>query len=112
MDNNKLLSDFLEKVSRTFDVLGINDNKEEVVKNLVGSFLLNFSRLLATDEKIAPLLSDYSRATDSEPAKLFDFLDSKNVDYKTHFNSAQKETLESFVNELSQSLSPPKSIRS
>lgn len=63
MDKNKLLSNFLEKVAKTFEILGITENKEEVIKNLVGSFLLNFSRLLASDEKITPLLNDYSQAT-------------------------------------------------
>ena len=108
MDKNKLLAIFLQKVSELFSVLGIEEDKEEVIKNLVGSFLLNFSRLLASDEKIAPLLNDYSQAMDSDPAKLFDFLDSKNVEYQVLFNSAQKETLQSFVSELEPSLTSEK----
>lgn len=108
MDKNKLLAVFFQKISKTFSLLGVEENKEEVIKNLVGSLLLNFSRLLASDEKIAPLLNDYSQATDSDPTKLFDFLDSKNVEYQALFNSAQKETLQSFVSELEPSLTSEK----
>lgn len=108
MNKNKSMTLFFQKISKVFSVLGIVENKEEVIKNLVASFLLNFTRLLASDEKIAPLLNDYFQATDSDPTKLFEFLDSKNVEYQALFNSAQKETLQSFVFELKPSLTPEK----
>lgn len=108
MDKNELLTVFFQKISKVFGILGVEENKEEVIKNLVGSFLLNFTRLLASDEKIAPLLNDYSQATDSDPTKLFEFLNSKNVEYQALFNSAQKETLQNFVSELEPSLTSEK----
>ncbi len=108
MNKNESMTLFFQKISKVFSILGIVENKEEVIKNLVASFLLNFSRLLASDEKIAPLLNDYSRATDSDPTKLFEFLDSKNVEYQDLFNSAQNETLQSFVSELRPSLTSEK----
>lgn len=108
MDKKESLTLFFQKISKVFSILGIEENKEGVIKNLVASFLLNFTRLLTSDEKIAPLLNDYFQTTNSDPTKLFDFLDSKNVEYQALFNSAQKETLQNFVSELEPSLTSEK----
>lgn len=108
MNKNDSLTKFLQKVSNIFDCLNLTEGKEEIVKNLVGSFLLNFSRIIAQDERSASVLSDYSQASDSGSDKLFEFLDSKSIDYKTSFDQAQKETLQSFVSELTPDLTPEK----
>ncbi len=106
--DNKLLATFFLKTSEILDALNITENKEEIVKNLVSSLLVNFSKLLATDEKTAPILEDYSQAADVDSNKLFDFLNSKNVDYESFFDQAQKETLQSFVSELGSNVTPEK----
>lgn len=105
MDKNKGLAEFLKKVSGVFTVLEVKEGKDEIAKNLISSFFINFSRLLATDENISPLLNDFSQSTDNnDSGRLFNFLDSKNVNYQDLLNSAQRETLQSFVSELGQSI--------
>lgn len=98
--NNQFLVTFFSKTSKIFEILNITENKEEILKNLVGSLLMNFGRIIASDDKIAPYLQDYSQANDVDPNKLFDFLDSKGVDYNSAFVQAEKESLDSFVKEL------------
>lgn len=106
--NNQSLATFFSNTSKVFETLSVTENKEEILKNLVGSLLMNFGRIIASDDQIAPYLQGYSQANDVDPNKLFDFLDSKGVDYKSSFNQAQKETLQNFVSELTPDLAPEK----
>jgi hypothetical protein len=108
MENSKLLVNFLSKISNIFTILKITENKDEMTKNLVGTSLVNFSRLFSTNEKTAPFLQDYSQVSDADPEKLFSFLDSKGIDYRSVFIQAQNETLQSFVNEVSSDLTSEK----
>jgi len=111
MDKIKINIDFLEKVSKVIVFLKIEEEKEEIIKNLTGSFLLNFSRMMATDEKIAPLLKEFSLQTkNNDPSKLFEFLDSKNVDYQQFAKAASDETLNSFMSNLKLTLGEEKIV--
>lgn len=105
---NNHLNSFLKKIASVSDILNLGDNKKEVLKNLTASFFINFSRLMSSDEKVAPFLTDYSQASDSNPSKLFEFLDSKGVDYQQPLADAQNETLNNFVLELEANLPPEK----
>lgn len=106
--NNKALINFPQRLSKMLVLLGIQQNSDDLVKKLSESYMLNFSRLMSSDEKITPYIKDFSSASDANPDKLLEYLDSKNVDYQNVLLSAQKETLQSFVSELQSSLSPEK----
>lgn len=106
--NTNLYIGFLQKISRIFLALENKNSQEETVKNLTAALILNLSKLLAMDDKIAPLLTELGQTQSNDSSKLFEFLDSKGVDYKVHFETAEKETLQNFIAELTPNLSPEK----
>jgi hypothetical protein len=108
MDNTNLIK-FPQKLAKILESLEIKQNDgDELIKKLSSAYMVNFSRLMSSDEKIAPYLKDFSSAADSSPDKLLGYLDSKNVNYQEVLVSAQKETLQSFVNELTSDLTSEK----
>lgn len=107
MKNSNLIS-FPKKLSLILTALDIQQDSDDLVKKLSESYMLNFSISMSSDEKIASYLKDFSSASDADPDKLLEYLDSKNVNYQEVLVSAQKETLQSFVSELQSSLSPEK----
>ena len=108
MHNTNLIK-FPQKLAKILELLEIKQGDgDELVKKLSSAYMVNFSRLMSSDGKVAQYLKDFSSATDSSSDKLLEYLDSKNVDYQEILISAQKETLQSFVNELTSDLSPEK----
>lgn len=110
MNVNKKLDAFVKKILEIFTLLDIQIGKDEILKNLMSTFFVNFSRLMASNETISPFLKDFSQTDDPDPNKVFDYLDSKNINYQEVLISAQNETLQSFVSELESKL-PPEKIR-
>lgn len=106
--NNTNLVKFPQKLSKILDSLEIQQDRDELVKKLSAAYMINFSRLMSANEKVAPYLKDFSSASDANADKLLEYLDSKNIDYQEILLSAQKETLQSFVSELQVDLTPEK----
>ena len=105
---NSIALNFLNKVSEILTLLGVNEKKEEVLKNILGSQMLNFSRLITTDETIAPAIESFTNDKNNDPNDLLKFLDSKNIDYSHYFLQAGTESLDNFISKLEASLPPEK----
>ena len=102
MNNN--LQRFIVKVSKILTTLEISQGGDKILKNLLGSLMLNFSRLITSDEKITPLIKSFTQNKDNDPNDLLKFLDSQSVDYNNHFSQAETETMNIFISELEQSI--------
>lgn len=83
-----------------------DEEAEQIVKNLTSSFLINFTKHLLLDKNLENNINNIS-AENSE--NIFNYLDSKNIDYQSAFDLAEKETLTEFITELERDL-PPKKI--
>jgi hypothetical protein len=105
---NTNLVDFPKKLSEILVSLDIQEESDDLIKKLSESYMLTFSRLMSSDEKISPYIKDFSSASDADPNKLLEYLDSKNVDYQSVLLSSQRETLQSFVAEIAPDLAPGK----
>ena len=105
---NNIALDFLNKVFNILTLLGIDEKKEEVLKNILGSQMINFSRLITTDETMTPIIESFTNDKNNDPNDLLKFLDSKNIDYNHYFLQAGTESLNSFISKLEPSLPPEK----
>lgn len=107
--NKQMISVFLIKLFGILGVLEVTEKKDELIKTLTASFFINFTRLMATDEKVLPILKEFSSQTENnDPSKLFEFLDTKDVECESFAMLASKETLDNFVANLESTLSPEK----
>lgn len=109
MQNYK--STILNKVTKILIESGIDSigtDSPVITRNLIASFIINFSKLLNENENTRKIIQDYVNADDSDPFKLFQFLESKGVNYELEVRQAEKETLNMFLDELKNDLSVEK----
>ena len=105
MDYQLKISEFINKASELLDNVGVKEEKEEIVSKLTATFVANLSNLLGAK---LDFNESITKASESG-VNIFKYLDQNNIDYTVEFDSAKKQTLETFITSSS-SLFPPEKV--